>query len=192
MDRSALVVIDMQNDFVLPGAPACVAGALQTLPRIQEALSAFRGVGLPVFHVTRAYRADGSNAERTRKPDFDAGNGYVVEGTAGSDIVEGLEPRPSEYCLQKPRFSAFMDTPLDKILRRLNVNRLAISGTQYPNCIRATAFDALSLDYDTYVLTDACSAASEEIARANILDMQNVGITCKPVSELVGELTRET
>ena len=59
--KSALVVIDMQNDFVLPDAPAKVAGAYATIPRLFEILSYFRPSNFPVFHVIREYRKDGSD-----------------------------------------------------------------------------------------------------------------------------------
>lgn len=60
----------------------------------------------------------------------------------------------------------------------LLITNLLVTDTQYPNCIRATAYDAICLDYETTVITDATSAASEEIAKANIFDMKNIGISC--------------
>ncbi len=68
---------------------------------------------------------------------------------------------------------------------RQSVHRLVVCGTQYPNCIRATAFDGLSLNYEVVVASDATSAASEEVAQANIRDLRGVGIGCIPVAELV-------
>jgi len=77
---------------------------------------------------------------------------------------------PGEYRVVKNRFSGFMNTELDFMLRRLKVETLAVCGTQYPNCIRATVFDAVSLGYETIVITDATSAKTPQIAKANILD----------------------
>ncbi|MDD2335956.1 MAG: isochorismatase family protein, partial [Geobacteraceae bacterium] len=68
--RFALIIIDMQNDFVLPGAPACVKGAFATIPRIRKLLDYFRTKGLPVFHIVREYRPDGSDIEITRRDRF--------------------------------------------------------------------------------------------------------------------------
>ena len=176
--QTALLIIDMQNDFVLPGAPARIAGAQATVGRIAEVLTYFRSRALPVFHVIRAYRADGSDIEISRRAAFLAGPQYVVPGTKGAAIVAELTPAKNEYQIVKPRFSAFFGTELELLLRRLGVERLVICGTQYPNCIRATAFDGLALGYDTTILTDGTSAASEEIAAANIRDLRNVGIRC--------------
>ena len=178
----ALIIVDMQNDFVLPGAPGCIAGAMATLPRLREALDAFRGARFPVFHVVREYRADGSDIEITRLKRFMGEAQIVVPGTSGCEIVKELTPLPGEYRVVKNRFSAFMNTELDFMLRRLKVETLAVCGTQYPNCIRATVFDAVSFGYETLVITDATSAQTLQIAEANILDMRNIGVKCLPFS----------
>lgn len=181
----ALVIIDMQNDFVLPGAPMCVADAAATLPRISSLLASFRQSNQPVFHVVREHRADGSDVDGFRKALFAAGKRFVVPGTTGCEIVEPLQPTAGEYRLVKPRFSAFLQTEFDLMLRRLAVNRLVICGTQYPNCIRATVLDAVSLDYEVTLVTDATSAESAEIAASNILDMANIGVSCVTTDELL-------
>ena len=69
-------------------------------------------------------------------------------------------------------------------MRNLGVKTVIISGTQYPNCVRGTAVDALSYDYSTIVCTDACSAQTSQVAEANILDMKNMGITCITLLEI--------
>ena len=184
----ALVVIDMQNDFVLPGAPACVAGALPTVPTIRCLLDKARSEGWAIFHVVRAHRPDGSDVERTRAPLFKGGQGLCVEGSTGADIVAGLEPLPGEYRIVKHRYSAFMGTEFDAMLRRLGVETLVVAGTQYPNCVRGTAVDGFALDYQVVVVTDACSAQSEAVAQANIHDMRTMGMACVPLAELDGVL----
>lgn len=183
--RIALVIIDMQNDFVRPDAPLCVAGAAATLPVIKTLLERARSTGWPVFHVTREHRADGSDVEAMRAGLFCDGKGICISGTPGAQIVEELTPLPHEYQLRKRRFSAFFGTELDMILRRLGVTTLLIAGTQYPNCVRGTAVDAMSLDYQPIVITDACSAQTEEVAASNIRDLRNMGISCIPLSELI-------
>lgn len=176
--KTALIIIDMQNDIVRPGAPACVAGAFSTVPRIRRLLNHFRAVGLPVFHVVREYRADGSDIEIARLERFLSGRRYVVAGTPGCEIVEDLAPLPGEYRIVKQRFSAFMKTELDFMLRRLDIAHLVVCGTQYPNCIRSTIFDAVAYGYHVINIIDATSAQSPEIAAANIIDIKNIGVTC--------------
>lgn len=184
----AVAVVDMQNDFVLPGAPACVAGAMATVPVIRALLDHARERGWTVVHVTRSHRADGSDVELFRRDLFRQGRGVCVEGTPGADIVAGLEPAPGDYRLVKRRFSAFAFTEFDALLRRLGVRTLVVAGTQYPNCIRGTAVDALARDYEVVVVTDACSAQSVEVAEANIFDMRNMGIACVPLRDLEAAL----
>ena len=181
---SALLIVDMQNDFVLPGAPAVVSGAYDTIPKIKALLDWQHVRRWPVFHVIREYRADGSDIEITRREAFLAGPRYAVPGTQGADIVAGLNPASGDYRIVKPRFSAFFGTELDLILRGLGVTEIVLCGTQYPNCIRATAFDAISLGYQTVIVTDATSAASEEVVQSNIRDLRNVGVQCVSFDEL--------
>lgn len=184
----ALAVIDMQNDFVLPGAPACVAGALATVPALRRLLDQARAAGWQVFHVYRQHRPDGSDAEAFRCELFAKGRGICIAGTPGADIVPELAPLPGEHRVIKRRFSAFLGTQFDLVLRRLGVQTLVLAGTQYPNCLRATAVDALSRDYRVLVVTDACSAQSEAVAQANILDLGNMGVLCVPLAELAQAL----
>ena len=182
--NTALVIIDMQNDFVLPDAPLCVAGAQATIPAIKSLLDIARDKGWPVVHVVREHRRDGSDVEKGRAALFTSGPGVCVPGTYGARIVEELTPLPEEIILRKRRFSAFFQTELDMILRRLGVTTLLITGTQYPNCVRGAAVDAMSLDYRAIVVTDACSAQTDDVAAANIRDIRNMGIECLPLAEL--------
>ena len=168
----------MQNDFVLPGAPSCVAGAYAAIPSIKRLLDFFRTNGWPVFHVVREYRADGSDIEFTRLDGFLHGKRYAVAGTKGCDVVDDLAPIEGEYRVIKNRFSGFMNTELDFMLRRLKATHLVICGTQYPNCIRATIFDAIAYGYPVVNIIDATSAHTRQIAEANILDLKNIGVDC--------------
>jgi nicotinamidase-related amidase len=176
--KYALIIIDMQNDFVLPGSPACVSGAYTTIPSIKRLLVFFRTNRFPVFHVIREYRADGSDIEFTRRQDFLNNKRYLVPGTKGCDIVEDLSPVEGEYRIVKNRFSGFLNTELDFMLRRIGATHLVICGTQYPNCVRATIFDAISYGYPVINITDATSGQTSQIADANIIDLKNVGVDC--------------
>ena len=177
----------MQNDFVLPDGPAVIKGAFASVTRVSDVLTWFRQKQNAVFHIVREYREDGSDIEISRREAFLAGPSYVIPGSEGAKIVEALTPVRGEHRIVKPRFSAFFGTELDLILRRWRIVRLVICGTQYPNCIRATAFDSLSYGYDTVVITDATSASSPDVAESNIRDMKNVGIRCIPFAEFKKE-----
>lgn len=180
----ALLIVDMQNDFVLPGAPATVAGARATIPSIVALREHARNQSWRIIHVVREHRADGNDVEYSRQNLFHGGQGICVVGTSGARIVDELMPQPEDIVLTKQRFSAFLGTELDFLLRRMRVGTVVLAGTQYPNCIRATAVDALARDYQVIVVTDACSSQTERISENNILDMRNMGIACVPLRVL--------
>lgn len=185
MTDIAIVVIDMQNDFVQPGAVLNVAGAQATIPTIQELIKFGRSKGWPIIYVIREHDASGRDADLPRRHLFAHGKpGYCVAGTEGCQIVDGLKPQKGDIIIKKHRNSGFFQTNLDAALRKLGIKTVIIAGTQYPNCVRGTAVDAMSYDYNTIVCTDACSAQTSQIAEANILDMQNMGITCIPLEEV--------
>lgn len=184
MHKSALFIIDMQNDFVLPGSPCCINSAYATVPVIAAVLTRFRTASAPIFHIVREYRADGSDIEKFRYKEFIEGKKCAVPGTLGCEVVEELSTIEGEYRIVKNRFSGFMNTELELVLRRLGVTDIIITGTQYPNCVRATAYDAVAYGYTVTVLTDATSAASEGVAEANIMDLRNIGIRCINSSEM--------
>lgn len=177
--NTALLIIDMQNDFLLPGRPLYVDGAMSTVPQLKKLLDYARINHWTVIHVIREHDKKGINADKPRRYLFENGqNGYCVAGTEGVKIIEELQPQDDEIIIKKTRNSAFFETNLDLLLRRLDIKNVVISGTQFPNCIRGTAVDAMSYDYDVTVITDCCSAKTPEIASANIRDMKNMGIEC--------------
>lgn len=177
-DPRALIIVDMQNDFVLPGAPSCVAGAHATLPKIADALTFWRQAAWPVVYLYREYRRDGSDVELTRYESFLRDKKFCLPGSEGAKIVASIAPQRGEYLVMKNRFSGFMETELDFILRREHVESIVVCGTQYPCCVRATLVDGLCYGYHTTCLTDATSAQTEDVAQANIRDLQNMGIHC--------------
>ena len=182
---AAILVVDMLNDFVLPGAPMCVAGAAATVPAIARFLAHGRRLGRAVIYINRTHRPSGIDAELSRRHFFEEGHPFCVPGTRGAEVVDALAPTPDDIIVNKQRFSAFLGTDLDIVLRGLGVSTVFVTGTQYPNCVRSTAVDSMSLDYRTIVCTDCCSAATPEVAEANVYDMRNMGIECAPSTQFM-------
>ncbi|KAL6785923.1 hypothetical protein ACKKBG_A00710 [Auxenochlorella protothecoides x Auxenochlorella symbiontica] len=179
----ALLVVDMQNDFLLPSSPVCVAGGMDAVPAVMQAVQFARENGVPVIWVLRAHHHLGVDVEISRKGHFSDGAGVCVYGTPGASLVAGLQADPQEIVIHKQRFSGFMCTELDLVLRRLGVTRVTICGVQTPNCIRATAFDAVALGYaQVEVLSDATASASKAVQAANLYDLRQVGV-CTPSLE---------
>ena len=175
MKQAALLIIDMQNDFVLDGAPLRVAQAKAVIPKILEVLRVFRARSLPVFHIVRIHRPDGSDVEITRQ-DLFRKQPFAVEGSPGSMIIAELSPIHGEYVIPKIRMSAFIGTELDLMLRNLGVSELVVTGIQTPNCIRTTVFDAIAYNYPVTLISDAVGAQSDEIHQSNVRDMANIGV----------------
>lgn len=175
MPNPALLIIDMQNDFILEGKPLCITNAQNIIPALQLVLHDFRQLCLPIFHVVRIHRPDGSDVEIIRKDLFRT-TPFAVEGTSGAAIIDELKPLPGEYLLPKIRMSAFIGTGLDLILKTLGVDTVFVCGIQTPNCIRTTVFDAIAYNYLTYLISDATAAKTAEIHQANVQDMENIGV----------------
>ena len=190
MVNTGLVLIDMQNDVAHPDGRLFIRDAVGRLEAMAQVLSAFREARLPVFHVVRSHRADGWDAERFRQPAFEGGRGFLLEDSWGRMIVERLTPAEGEPIVVKRRFSAFMGTELDLLLRRARIERLVIVGASLPNSPRATIFDAISLDYEVVAVEDALATANEDTRLANLTDLQAVGVRVATVEEVVREIMR--
>ncbi|NLO90304.1 MAG: cysteine hydrolase, partial [Clostridia bacterium] len=182
------LIVDMQKDFCLPGAPMEVYGAMKVAEKIKEALDACRKHGLPIVHVIRYYRPDGSDVEITRYEAFKKAGGALIKGTEGAEIVDILKPQEGEYVIVKQRWSAFFQTELDVMLKRLGVDQVVVTGVQTPNCIRGTVWDANSLDYEVIVLTDGTGAKTQEVHEANLYDMKNIGVKLMTTEEFINSL----
>jgi len=187
MENVALLIIDMQNDFVLDGKPMKVAGARSVVPKVQTVLAEFRKRNLPIFHIVRVHRPDGSDVEIIRKERF-RNVPFAIAGTPGAAIIDELAPLPGEYVLTKTRMSAFIGTELDLMLHNLGITTVYVVGIQTPNCIRTTVFDAIAYNYPVVLVDDAVGAKSEEIHRANVLDMENIGVRVVKVADVPGLL----
>jgi nicotinamidase-related amidase len=187
MKQVALLIIDMQNDFVLEGGLLKVAQGRGVVPRIKEVLNTFRSHKLPVFHIIRVHRNDGSDVEINRQELFKK-HPFAVEGSHGGSIIDELSPQSGEYIIPKIRMSAFLGTELDLMLRNLGIEELVVTGIQTPNCIRTTVFDAIAYNYPVILIEDAVGAQNDEIHHANVRDMANIGVRVMNTRELISVL----
>ncbi|KAG0499236.1 hypothetical protein HPP92_003537 [Vanilla planifolia] len=186
--ETAMLVIDMQNDFILPGGPMHVAGGQAIVPTVIRAVSVARKRGISVIWVVREHDPFGRDVEVFRRHLYVNGKGPIVKGTKGAELVEGLILVEGEYKLVKTRFSAFFDTNLNSLLQSFGIKSLVVVGVQTPNCIRQTTFDAVASNFHPVtVIVDATAAATPEVHAANILDMQNIGVLTPTLSECMYE-----
>ncbi len=176
--RPALVVIDMEKAFLEEDSPLYIKQAKATLPACKTVVEEARKMGIPVFFVNRIYRKNGSDVEFCRYEHWQAGGRCLAPGSTGACSIEvplELVPQEGDYTLIKPRFSAFFQTELDLIFRRLGIDTIFLAGTTTPNCIRTTCYDGLSLDYNVVIFADCCSSRSEAVQQANMEDMAFIG-----------------
>jgi nicotinamidase-related amidase len=154
--KTAMIVVDMQNDFVALGAALETPAARQIVPKIAEALRICRNAGIKIIYTAHVHRHDGCDMGL-----FDdlhppiANRDALVDGTPGVEVYPDLAPAPGEHVIKKHRYSGFFGTDLDIILREWLIDTVIISGTTTENCCHATARDAMFRNYRVVFLSDA-------------------------------------
>jgi biuret amidohydrolase len=154
--RTALIIVDMENDFVAEGAPMRADMAPTVLPAVRRALAHARRTGMRVIFTTHVHRRDGCDMGLygTLWPPIGARAG-LVDGEKGIEIHDELKPLDEEIVIKKHRYSAFYGTDLDIILRSSKITTVVVCGVTTENCCHATARDALFHDYEVVFLSDA-------------------------------------
>ncbi|XVF74558.1 hypothetical protein PTKIN_Ptkin13bG0119300 [Pterospermum kingtungense] len=163
--QTALLVTDMQNDFILEDRLTKVNGGQAIVPNVIKAVEMARQRGILVIWVVREHDYLGRDVELFRRKFYSPEKeGPAIKGSVGAELVDGLEIKQGDYKLVKTRFSAFFDTNLNSFLRSCGVNNLVVVGVQTPNCIRQTVFDAVAHDFESVtVIVDATAAAAPDI-----------------------------
>ena len=180
-NKSAMIVIDMQNDFCHPrgwlaGIGVDVSPARAPIKPLTKLLPALRQAQVPVLWVNWGNRPDLANLSPALLHVYD-GNGrgtglgspladapvpgarVLQKDSWAAAVVDELAPRPGDLCVDKYRMSGFWDTPLDSILRNLGISTVFFGGVNADQCVLATLMDANFLGYDT-ILVEDCSATT--------------------------------
>lgn len=166
VDRPALLIVDMQNDFLMPGGRLYNAGARDLIPHINALAAAARAQDVPVIWVIQEHRRQLVDFGR----EADISPVHCVEGTPGATLVAGMERQDTDFTVIKRRYSGFYATDLDLLLCCLDRNRVVVTGINSDGCVLATALDAHARDYRVTVVTDATGAGVPE-AQAAALEM---------------------
>jgi len=193
-ERCALLVIDMQNDFVRESAIMEVPEAKHQLARIKELIGTCRSLDIPVIYTVHQTEPNFNPLEIATFPHLI--DGGMRPGTDGIEVVDELAPHENEYVLRKRRYSAFYQTDLEIILRNLKrknalptsaasssekcaevlpVDTLIICGTVTNICCESTARDAYFRDYKVVFGSDVCSALSKAAHEATLANMELFG-----------------
>lgn len=175
---AALVVIDVQNDYCHPdgvfaAAGLRVAGLEGLVERINALVAAARSGGRPVVWVRMEWPDDDSVGLLAERSPFLRERG-LRRGTWGAEPVAGLDVRPGDHVVVKPRFSAFHRTSLDDLLARLAVDTLVMAGVRTDFCVESTVRDAFFRDLRVVVARDAVAGYVEELHAASLRLMGTV------------------
>ena len=198
--NAALLTIDVQNSFALPGASAEIPGTWEVIPNIQQLVQAFRQNGKPIIHVVRIYLPDGSNVDLCRRQDIINGKQAAIPGTEGVELVNELKPSAQimldvdklisgafqsisyrEWIMYKSRWGAFYQTSVEKHLRESSVNTLVVCGCNFPNCPRTTIYEASERDFRAVFIPDATSQVYER----GLQELRNIGVTLVSAEECI-------
>jgi nicotinamidase-related amidase len=201
---AALVLIDVQRDFYADDAPMPIEGTKAAISAMARPATEFRDRALPIVHVVRLYRADGSNADMARKQAIEQGARYAVPGSAGSQIADELLPNPleldhelllsgelqqvgpREHVIYKPRWGAFYQTKLEQHIRDTGSDTLVFAGCNFPNCPRTSIYEASERDFRIVLVSDALSGLDDQ----GVKECRAIGVGVRDLSATLAWLNR--
>jgi len=178
---TALIIIDMQRDFLEPygyiGQSGVDVGVLRAaIPNTRRLLDAARQAGIRVIHTREGHRPDlsdlnPSKSRRAARVGATIGSSgplgrLLVRGQSGHEIIEELAPLPSEVVIDKPGFGAFYATDLELVLRAWGVTALTLAGVTTDVCVHSTLREAIDRGFECQTVGDACAAADPAMHEA--------------------------
>jgi nicotinamidase-related amidase len=182
--RLALVIIDMQRDFIEPGGFGAALGndvrrLAPAIPVVAKLLAAFRELGLTIIHTKECHRPDLADCPPAKR-----GRGHcslrigdegpmgriLIEGEPGNDFIGALHPRAGEVVISKPGKGAFYATNLQEELQSRGISHLVITGVTTEVCVQTTMREANDRGYECLLVEDATESYFPEFKQAT-LDM---------------------
>jgi len=202
--RSAVVVVDMQNAFASPKGMLDLAGLdISGAPRVVETigaiLAAARSAGVPVVYLQAGYQPDLSDSGGPESPNWhkelalrmmnrrpELKGTLLTLGTWDFEIVEDLKPQPGDLRIVKTRYSGFARTSLDVELRQRGIRYLFFTGIATNVCVESTLRDAFFLDYWPILIADAAMAAGPpELHEATVQNVESYFGWTLPAAEFI-------
>src|SRR5467141_3137533 len=203
IDRSALIIVDMQNDFVhpdggfahhareTPEAGIDMPFLMGTIPQVKRLADAFREAGRPVVYIAHVLKPDYSDAQFPywRLGLTPGGNRpHCVEGTWGAQIIDDLKPQEAEHLVVKKGFGGFSNTPLDTILRNMGVTTCVVSGVTTCVCVSTTIRGGVEHNYRMILVADAIADVHRDTHEAELKTMARVFADVKTTEEVAALL----
>lgn len=183
--HTALIVVDMQNDYCSSNGASCKQGrdigmTQRMTPKLADFLTRCRALGLAVIHTRNVH------SEFSDTPAWKRRSGGIISSAArlnswGAGWFEEypeFTPRSEEYVIDKHRYSAFINTDLEIVLKAKGIRTVLMTGTATNVCVESTARHALMLDYHVVLVKDCCATYSKVLQEATELNIQNhFGVT---------------
>jgi ureidoacrylate peracid hydrolase len=193
--HTALLVVDVQNDFLAEGGFFHQAGydlsrVRAAVPPLKRLLEGARRAGVLVVFVQAIYDPEylsGPMRERNLRRNLTLPR--CISGTWGAEFFQ-VAPLPSEPVVVKHRYSAFAGTELDALLRRRGIRSLLLTGVTTDTCVESTARDAYFLDYYVILVADCCGALSEQDQRSALARADRDFATVAPSAEILQAWSR--
>ena len=164
--RSAVIVVDMINEFCKPGGLMVLPGYEKLVPPQLRVIEAARKNDVPVIWVHDVHRA---NVRQDRE--WLKRTPHCVENSWGVEVIEDLGAKADEIHVTKRRYSAFFQTDLDLTLKDLGVDQIVVFGVVTNICVRSTVHDAFFNGYDVVVPQDCCAATGPREQESSLYDI---------------------
>ncbi len=166
--HTALLVIDVQNDFLIPEYEPMIE-------RLARLLAAARAAGVLVVYVQNTVLPNGAShspSEYARRRRLGMPMDVTVEGTPGQQFVPRIAPQPGELVVRKHRLNAFVGTSLDMHLRTRGIETIVCTGVATHGCVLSTAYGANSLNYYVVVAEDCTGTWAQDVHEAALLALR--------------------
>lgn len=166
MNNTALVLVDVINDFYDPAGPNHYPRVHETVEPLRLLLSTARAAGALVVHAVERHRAGVLDAEQPKLPV------HCLEGSFEADFLGGFAPAGAEVVVPKRRYSSFFATDLALLLREQRVTRIVVAGVKTNVCIRATCQDGFAHGFEVVVPREATNSNREHLEAASLEDIE--------------------
>jgi isochorismate hydrolase len=177
---SALLVIDMQQYFCNPSSHAYFKDSTTIIPNIHQLITTYRQQSLPVIFTRYALL-------RTELPGAMGRwwNDVLYDDNDMSNIIDALHPLPHERVIRKTQYSAFFETDLDQMLKKLQVTNILITGVLTHLCCETTARDAFMRNYDVFFAIDATASDKQDLHNASLRTLSDGFTTLVTTNEVL-------
>ena len=189
---SAVILIDMINAVAKGGneppynVPPNRQGVIDSFVRL---VAYCRGSGTPLIYITTYRRPDNSDAPKTIADVGGGGGVPMLEGTRAVEVIDELAPRPGDYIVVKPRFSAYYGTNLEGILKDLGTETILVGGISTQRSVEGTARDAKNRDMQCVVVSDCCTAGEEDVHEMTIKHVLPLLVRVRNTDEVIAALS---